>query len=564
MPLIEPLYKIVELCALHGIKEAIICPGSRSAALTLAFARNAKIKTSVIADERSAAFIALGMAMQSAETVALVCTSGSAALNFAPAVAEAYFQEIPLLILTADRPPEWIHQYDGQTIFQTEIYGKHVKKSINMPVDYNHKDAQWQIERISNEAINCTQSAPKGPVHINIPIREPFYPETNERIFPNVSNVNFLKKHAHIDTNDWSDLLEIWDKSERKLIAIGQNAVDLNDELSGLMEEENVVIFADIISNVCVHGKITSHDLFLNKIEDLVPDLLITSGKSFISKSFKQFIRSQKPTYHWHIQEHPDLIDPTQSITHKIEADPKYFFKELLESLEARKLKNGDDDEENDYLLEWIDLEEVSLRYLNKFLNNVDFGELKATSMLLESISSENILHLGNSMPVRYANIMGGISKEEFEVSCNRGTSGIDGIVSTAIGQAMKTDKMVICLVGDVSFFYDSNALFFGDIPHNLRIVMINNGGGNIFRIIDGPSKQEELESHFVTNQTRNGESLANESGIRYLKATNMIEMASALEIIIKGDPRAALLEVITDGEADAEIFKALKTGFIL
>jgi len=184
--------------------------------------------------------------------------------------------------------------------------------------------------------------------------------------------------------------------------------------------------------------------------------------------------------------------------------------------------------------------------------------------MLLEELSSESILHLGNSMPVRYANILGGISKEDFEVSSNRGTSGIDGIVSTAIGQALKTNKMVVCLVGDVSFFYDSNALFFGDIPQNLRIIMINNGGGNIFRIIDGPSKQEELESHFVTNQIRNGESLANESGIRYLKATNMIEMAEALEIIIKGDPRAALLEVFTDGEADAEIFKALKTGFTL
>lgn len=561
---IEPLYKIVELCALHGIKEAVICPGSRSAALTLAFARNAKINTRVIADERSAAFVALGMALQSGETVALVCTSGSAALNFAPAVAEAYFQEISLLILTADRPPEWIHQYDGQTIFQKEIYGKHVKKSFDMPVDYSHKDAQWQIERISNEAINSIQSAPKGPVHINIPIREPFYPETNERIFPNVRKVNFFKKNTQLNSNDWSDLLDIWDKSERKLIAIGQNSIDLNDELSGLMEEENVVVLADIISNVCVEGKITSHDFFLNRIEDLGPDLLITSGKSFISKSFKQFIRNQKITYHWHIQEHSDLIDPTQSITHKIEVDPKYFFKELLGSLEARKLKNGDDDDENDYLLEWTGYEEVSLRYLNKFLNNVDFGELKATAMLLEALSSESVLHLGNSMPVRYANILGGISKEGFQVSSNRGTSGIDGIVSTAIGQALKTNKMVVCLVGDVSFFYDSNALFFGDIPQNLRIVMINNGGGNIFRIIDGPSKQEELESHFVTNQTRNGESLANESGIRYLKATNMIEMAEALEIIIKGDQKAALLEVFTDGEADAEIFKALKTGFTL
>jgi 2-succinyl-5-enolpyruvyl-6-hydroxy-3-cyclohexene-1-carboxylate synthase len=564
MPLLEPLYNIVELCALHGISDAIICPGSRSAALTLAFARNSRIRTRVIADERSAAFVALGMAMQSGDTVALVCTSGSAALNFAPAIAEAYFQEIPLLILTADRPPEWIHQYDGQTIFQENIYGKHVKKAYDLPVDYNHKDAQWQMQRLANEAIHLCQSVPKGPVHVNVPIREPFYPEGNERVFPIVQQVHFVPQKAVLSSEAWVDLLDIWQKSERKLIAIGQNSEDLNEELNGLSVEEGVVVLADIISNVGVEEKISSHDVFLSKAQNLKPDLLITVGKSFISKGFKQYIRNHKPSYHWHIQPHPDLIDPTQSISHKIEVSAKYFFKELLETTDLQKLKTGDEEEENDYFLEWSGLEEVSLRYLNKFLNNVDFGELKATAMLLESLSADFVLHLGNSMPVRYANILGGISKEGFEVSANRGTSGIDGIVSTAIGQALKTAKTVVCLVGDVSFFYDSNALFFGELPQNLRIVMINNGGGNIFRIIDGPSKQDELDSHFVTSQTRTAESLAMESGIRYLKATNMIEMAEGLEIITKGDPRAALLEVFTDGQADAEIFKALKAGFIL
>lgn len=564
MPLLEPLYNLVELCALHGVNDAIICPGSRSAALTLALARNAKIRTRVIADERSAAFVALGMAYQSGQTVALVCTSGSAALNFAPAIAEAFFQEIPLLVLTADRPPEWIHQYDGQTIFQKEIYGKHVKKAYELPVDYGHKDAQWHIERMTNEAINIAQSIPKGPVHLNVPIREPFYPENNERVFSLVNKVEFINKISHLSPDNWAHLMQIWQKSEKKLIAVGQNSADLDDELAGLAVEEGVVVLADIISNVSIEEKIACHDTFLAQAEDLRPDLLITVGKSFISKSFKQFVRSHKPTYHWHIQEHTDLIDPTQSISHKIEVAPKYFLKELLETLDIQKLKSGDEEEENDYFLEWTGLEDVSLRYLNKFLNNADFGELKATSMLLESLQSEFVLHLGNSMPVRYANILGGLVKEKLEISANRGTSGIDGIVSTAIGQAFKTQKTVVCLVGDVSFFYDSNALFFGEIPSNLRVVMINNGGGNIFRIIDGPAKQAELESHFVTHQSRNAESLVEESGIRYLRATNLKEMAESLEIMLKGDPKAALLEVFTDGEADAEIFRALKSGFIL
>jgi 2-succinyl-5-enolpyruvyl-6-hydroxy-3-cyclohexene-1-carboxylate synthase len=564
MPLLEPLYNIVEICALHGIKDAIICPGSRSAALTLAFARNNKTRTRVIADERSAAFVALGMALQSGQTVALICTSGSAALNFAPAIAEAYFQEVPLLILTADRPPEWIHQYDGQTIFQRDIYGRHIKKGYELPVDYAHKDALWQVERIVNEAASLAQRVPQGPVHINIPIREPFYPESNERVFPVVKKVEFLSTKSLLAQENWADLLDIWKKSERKLIAVGQSIDDLDDELEGLSLEEGVVVLADIISNVSFEGKITCHDTFLSKTENLKPDLLITAGKSFISKSLKQFIRNNKPVFHWHIQEHPDLIDPTQSISHKIEVSPKYFLKELLETLELQKTKTGDEEEENDYLLEWSGVEGLSLRYLNKFLNNVDFGELKATAMLLEGLDTDFVLHLGNSMPVRYANILGGMVREKPQVSSNRGTSGIDGIVSTAIGQALKTEKTVVCLTGDVSFFYDSNALFFGELPDNLRIVVMNNGGGNIFRIIDGPSKQTELESHFVTNQSRNAESLCNEAGLIYLKATNLIEMAQGLDVILKGDPRAALLEVFVDGEADAEIFKALKSGFIL
>jgi 2-succinyl-5-enolpyruvyl-6-hydroxy-3-cyclohexene-1-carboxylate synthase len=376
--------------------------------------------------------------------------------------------------------------------------------------------------------------------------------------------VEFLQKDTVLSPEIWSDLFEIWQKSDRKLIAIGQNSEDLDDELGGLVAEEGVVVLADIISNVTIDGKIASQDVFLGKVDDLKPDLLITAGKSFISKSFKEFIRKNKPTYHWHIQEHAELIDPTQSISHKVEVSPKYFFKEILETLDLKKLKAGDEEEENDYFLEWNSLEEISVRYLNKFLNNVDFGELKATSMLLERLSSEFVLHLGNSMPVRYANLLGGFNKQKFEVSSNRGTSGIDGIVSTAIGQALKTEKTVVCLVGDVSFFYDSNALFFGELPQNLRIVMINNGGGNIFRIIEGPSKQEELESHFVTHQIRNAESLAKEAGVKYLKATNMIEMAESLDIMFKGDQRVALVEVLTDGEADAEIFRTLKAGFTL
>lgn len=568
MSLLEPLFRLSEICSQKNIEEVVICPGSRSAALTLAFNRNPNITTKVIADERSAAFVGLGMAHQSGQTVAMVCTSGSAALNFAPAISEAFFQEIPMLILTADRPPEWIHQYDGQTIFQKDIYGKHVKKAFELPVDYSHSDAKWQLERVVNEAIALTQASPKGPVHINVPIREPFYPSENEKYFFTESGktVQFLGGQKILDHESWLELIEIWEASERKLIAIGQNQNDLDESLQGLVDEEGVVVLADLISNVDIQNQIKTHDLFLGKIEEeaFTPDLLITVGKSFISKTFKQFIRRNKPKYHFHIQENSDLIDPLQSITHKIEVSPEYFLKELFESLDIKKMRSGDDEDESDYALTWNTMEEHSLKYLHNYLINVDFGELKATSMLLESLPAETVLHLGNSMPVRYGNYLAGVIRENIKVSANRGTSGIDGIVSTAIGQALQTDNWVVCLVGDVSFFYDSNALFNAYLPKNLRVVVINNAGGNIFRIIDGPSKQPELEDFFVTSQVRSARSLCIEAGVNYYKATDLREMSEVLAKFFEEDSCAALLEVCVDGEGDANIFKELKSGFIL
>ena len=176
---LQPIFNLIEICAKHGLKRAIISPGSRNAPLTMALARNPKIQCRSISDERSAAFIAIGITQQIKKPTILCCTSGSASLNYAPAVAEAFFQQIPLIILTADRPPEWIDQFDGQTIRQNGIYGEHVKNSYSIPVDLTNEAAQVHASRIMNEAINTSMEFPQGPVHINVPFREPFYPASN-------------------------------------------------------------------------------------------------------------------------------------------------------------------------------------------------------------------------------------------------------------------------------------------------------------------------------------------------------------------------------------------------
>jgi 2-succinyl-5-enolpyruvyl-6-hydroxy-3-cyclohexene-1-carboxylate synthase len=569
MPLLEPVFRISEICSLKGIEDVIICPGSRSAAITLAFNRNPEIRTKVIADERSAAFYGLGMALETGKTVALVCTSGSAALNFAPAVSEAFFQEIPMLVLTADRPPEWIHQYDGQTIFQKDIYGKHVKKAFELPVDYTHPDARWQIERIINEAIDLSQASPKGPVHINVPIREPFYPEDYEE-YEFGSNKKHIRRVAHqaiINPEDWADLLEIWRNADGIMVAVGQNSQDLEEELSELSEGQNVVVVADVIANIQVPEVIRCHDLFLPKISEPTfnPDLLLTFGKSFISKSLKQFLRKHKPKYHFHIQQNPELIDPLQSMTHKIEVDPEYFLKELLETLDFERLKEGEEDtEESDFKLNWQNAEASARKYIHRSVFVEDFAEIQATAMIFDALPEHSGLHLGNSMPVRYANYLSVLLDKNQKVSCNRGTSGIDGIVSTALGQAANFEGIYTCILGDVSFFYDSNALYINGLSANFRCVVINNGGGNIFRLIDGPSKQPELEEFFVTNQKRNAGSICAETGIEYFRASNQLELSEILKVFFEKSDTPKLLEVFTDGETDATIFKSFKSEFTL
>lgn len=548
MALLEPLYRISEICSQQGLEHVIVCPGSRSAALTLAFNRNAHIKTHVIVDERSAAFVALGMAQTSGKPVGLICTSGTAALNFSSAVAEAFFQKIPLLVLTADRPPEWINQHDGQTIFQKNVFGNHIIKSYDFPVDYTHPDSIWQIERQTQEALALTKT---GPVHINIPIREPFYPETEEKYSGTARKLNYSFSDSVLSQNEWTRLLKKWNSADNIIIAVGQNHTPIDEALAILSQDSRVSVWVDVISNVNIENKVSTQDTFLPKLNETPEiDLLITTGQSFISKPLKQFFRKNKPSEHWHVDESVELIDPLQSVTDKILVSSEYFLTQLSE-----KVKSNNSNE-----VFWSNLNNLSTNYLSRFLENAPYGELKATKNILDNINSREILHVGNSMPVRYANVLAAFLTKGVKVYANRGTSGIDGIVSTALGQALVSNETVHCIVGDVSFFYDSNALF-ASKPANLKVYLMNNGGGNIFRIIEGPRNQEELESHFITNPNRSAKNLSEEAGFKYVPIHNEADLDLALK---NKEDVATLFEIFLDGVKDSEIFRNLKAGFTL
>ncbi|WP_435354926.1 2-succinyl-5-enolpyruvyl-6-hydroxy-3-cyclohexene-1-carboxylic-acid synthase [Emticicia sp. SJ17W-69] len=561
---LSPIHNIAEICARKDVQNAILCPGSRSAALTIAMVRHPEIQTYSISDERSAGFIGMGMAQVTEKTVALVCTSGTAAYNFAPSVAEAFFQEIPLLVLTADRPPEWIHQYDGQTIYQKDIFGKHVKKSFELPADYSNNDSVWQIERILNEAINLTQTSPKGPVHINVPIREPFYPTDNEEITfnKNIRLIENVRTEKKLTKEFWQQFQEIWQSTERKLIIVGhRQSSELNETLNKISEEFAVPVVGDIISNV---NTAINADVFLSSkntefLNSLKPDLLITCGKSIISKNLKLFIRNNKPRYHFHIQENGELIDPFQTLTHKIEVSPEYFFNQLFEDLDFLKFKEGDEEEDETYFQKWKQSDSKAKLQLNQFLNNIEFSEFKAIRNVLDKLPENSIFHVANSMPVRYANLIGLKMAKNIEIFANRGTSGIDGSLSSAVGSALKTDKMVTCLIGDMSFFYDRNAFWNTYLPDNLRVIVLNNHGGNIFNIIDGPNRQPEAADYFVTKQTFSAYQTATESGLVYSKILNENELNETLIDFFSKSSQSKLMEIELDGSLNPIVFAKYK-----
>ena len=569
MAILQPIHNIAEICSRKNVKTAILCPGSRSAALTISMVRHPDIETFSISDERSAGFIGLGVAQVTGKTVSLVCTSGTAAYNFAPAVAEAFFQEIPLLILTADRPPEWIHQYDGQTIYQKDIFGKHVKKSFELPTDYTNGDAVWQIERVLNEAINLTQQFPKGPVHINVPIREPFYPTELEKITfdRNVRIIENVAIEKKLPNTFWNEFKEIWQSAEKKLIIVGhRQSSELNKTLANLSEEFNVPVVADIISNVNTIEPILA-DVFLSSKDDnfknkLKPDLLVTCGKSIISKNLKLFIRKNKPKYHFHIQENGELIDPFQTLTHKVEVSPEYFFKQLFEDLDFQKFKEGDEEDENEYFDLWNESSNKAKVKLNQFLRNSNFCEFKTIDFVIDKLPENSIFHIANSMVVRYSNLIGLKKGKNVEIFANRGTSGIDGSLSSAVGCAIKTDKIVTCLIGDMSFFYDRNAFWNSYLPDNLRVIVLNNHGGNIFRIIDGPNKQPEVSEYFETKQHSSAIHFCNENNVEYHQVCDEKDLELCFQNFYEKSSRPILIEIELDGNINVEIFVTYKKLF--
>jgi 2-succinyl-5-enolpyruvyl-6-hydroxy-3-cyclohexene-1-carboxylate synthase len=548
------VYTISQTCKEAGIKHAIICPGSRSAPLVFAFTQSGITCHSVV-DERSAGYIALGMAQQLNQPVVLICTSGTAALNFFPAIAEAYYQKIPLLVLTADRPPELLNQQDGQMIMQRDVYGRHVCASLGLPCYEEGNENTAETRQLLKQAIKSTLISGRGPVHVNIPLREPLYPMTVNR--PSRTVVDEIVadvKQVSVDDEEW--VTKVWKQSKRKLVLVGQMPCDgsLNGALQELQHHDDVVIVCDVLSNAYGFNTAAQFDYLLQRADsrtlaELEPDCVLSMGGPVLSKSLKQWLQKLKPAVHARFNSKAAHVDTYRNVTKHIEGDPSGLLFRLGLSASAQTAGR--------YKQFWLVANAVVANYIGQFVSEPVWSELHAMHEVLKRIPDAANVQVGNSSIIRYLSNLGTLNPS-WVMNGNRGTSGIDGCTSTAVGAAMVNNRPTYLLTGDIAFLYDINALW-DQLPHNLKIIVFNNEGGGIFQLIEGPRKHRKQLRYFTTPHHRPIKQIALQNKLQYYLCEEMSGF-SKCKSFFSPISTPAILEIRVDMELNAQVFQQFKS----
>ncbi len=535
---------LADLLRQSGIADIVISPGSRNAPMAIHFSESGFNCYSIV-DERSAAFVALGMAKSLGRPVALSCTSGSASVNYYPAVVEAFYQNVPLLLLTADRPADYVDLFDGQTIRQKELFRQHSYGDFQLKEDDDADAELYNLRTVTTAIEICNEK--QGPVHINVPLSEPLY-ELVDEVGP-IPQVEFHRKKKQYKIAP--SVIAGWNTAKRILILTGQ--LDPSDELNGLLAQlvknHSAVVLTEATSNL-YHAKFFSHiDRYIFGFDETdfttyAPDLLITVGQNVVSKKVKQFLRKARPGAHWHVDPywHPDTYF---ALSQKIEADPVEFFGQLLQQVTP---------EPQPYYNLWNNLREKKDAAHRQYLENVPFSDFYIFKQLENAVPDGYRIHISNSSPIRYAQLFD--FTKEHEVYCNRGVSGIDGCTSTAMGFAIKENAPVLLVTGELSFFYDINGLWNKYIPSTARIIVINNGEGSIFRIIPGPEDTRAVDDLIATKHHLQAEHLAKHFNMEYLYADNAEGLMSNLSHFFESSERPIILEVNTADRPNATVLK--------
>ena len=533
IPLVQ---QIVKSCKFYNLQHIVISPGSRNAPLTLSFSNDPFFTCYSIVDERCAAFFALGIAQQTNSPVALVCTSGSALLNYYPAISEAFYSDIPLAILSADRPKEKVDIGDGQTIRQEHVFKNHICFEANLQ---NEKKYTPQISTFNEQAVSkalLTAIESQGPVHINIPLYEPLYNTKNADI---TVDTNFIPVKSDTNFVLNPSVKNHWANSVKKMVLVGvlpPNTIK-NEVLDELLNDPTVLFLTETTSNLH-HPKIIPNidqliaGLTLEEKETLKPEVLLTFGGLIVSKKIKFLLRDFSPTHHYHISS-KTAYDTFGCLTEHLKVAPDLGLQQFA-LLEKKALSS--------YQSQWLAYHSKLKKGHQKYVSEIPYSDFFVFHQILSRCNFPLQLQLSNSSTIRYTQLFQ--LSDEVEVFCNRGTSGIDGSTSTAIGAALVQKKPTLLITGDLSFFYDSNALWNNYIPENFKIIVINNNGGGIFRILPGDKETENFETYLETTHSLKAKHLAKMFNFDYSEADSS-NLLNELDLFFKAKSKT-ILEITT------------------
>ena len=545
----------------YGVSDAVVCPGSRNAPIVHNLSVCEAIRCRPVTDERSAAFYALGLSIATRRPTVVCVTSGSALLNVMPAVAEAAYQHVPLVVISADRPQQWIDQLDGQTIPQSDALGRFVRKAVQLPEPHNDEE-RWLCRRLVNEAMHLATCRQGAPVHINVPISEPLFEFDTEQL-PQLSRFNNIKRATIKDAS--MDMPDAFHKAKRPMIVIGQLAHGTVSHETIRSLSEKYVVMSEPLSNpsyMTIHFDeairyIVSDNSSINDDEDdktaYYPDYVIYVGDTLVSKPARRFLRNAKAPSCLITPDAADIHDPLMTLTDIVECET-----DSINALLASLCDAPDTDERCRFHDRWQSFLDAYAAHADAYAP--EYSQMATVKYFEEQLADLDIdicVHYANSSAVRLACIYA-----QHYVWCNRGVNGIEGSLSTAAGFSLATHDMTVCVIGDLSFFYDQNALWNSNLRGNLRTILLNNRGGGIFRQLPGLSDSPAADDLVMASHENTAQGICTQNDIGYLSAKNMDEMQIGIvTLLTRESERPMLLEVFTDSNDDV---KALEKYFKL
>ena len=646
LPFKQHIADLAELLKQLGAQHVIICPGSRNAPMIQVFQRHPHFQCFSIVDERSAGYVALGMATETRRPVVVITTSGTAALNLAPAVAEAYNQRIPLIILTGDRPAETPPQFTNQRINQQNVFGPNANGFFEFPPDFTD---QAHLEAVMHEAAGVIRSGcidSQGPVHLNLVLHEPLYREIPQKAMTSFDAPDDapplpgkgtdtrtqapLLPGGGFNTSETALIRNHLAEQKKVLIIAGMAFYDTHarNTLETLTNRFQVAIIAENIANLHGPATVSAPELVLasataEEMQELTPDLVIAMGGPVVSKRTRLFVQGLEsvpvvilngtpersmPGIGELTRENEDSFDLVGSRTKDGPAGNKDGSAENEDGSAENKdglavnkdssvenedgpavnkdgsaenedesaenkdgpagnkdgsVENKDGSAENNdghqrtgnsYGRLWSSIETRTAEKAGAFLLTAPFSNTTAISNIIKRVPAHTTVHLGNSGTIRYAQLEP--ARPDLAFQSNRGTSGIDGSLSTAVGAAMVSENQHLAILGDLSFMYDSNALWNRSFPPNLQVIVLNDKGGGIFRLLDGPDKMPFFEDFSVAAHPVALEHMAKAFGMNFLYANNDYTLSKCLDTLFADRSENLLLEVDTSGSENSGIFK--------